>query len=85
MPRQNKRFVLEKETELSPCEHPLCEQLHRRFMTANTRGERIVHEIKTTWWLVVDSKTGNQMHNARTRKECKLTADRLNQRQGEIR
>jgi len=81
--KQKKRFVLEKEIELSPCEHPLCEQLHRRFMTADLKGERTVHEIKSRWWLVIDSKTGDQVYNAQSMKDCKREADKLNQKQGE--
>ena len=71
------RYVVEKEIQESPCEHPLCDQLHKRFMQ---RGLSDVwfHETKTIWWLVVDTETGNQVHNASSKKECVQLAQWLN-------
>lgn len=71
------RYVVQKDIEYSPCEHPMCDQLHRRFMERTLHGGWF-HEIKTTWWIVVDTQTGSQAHNAKSNKECKQMANRMN-------
>jgi hypothetical protein len=71
------QYIVQKQIEYSPCEHPMCDQLHRRFMQPTIHGGSF-HETKTTWWIVVDTQTGMQAHNAKSQKECKQMADRLN-------
>ena len=75
-------FIVEKEIQESPCEHPECERFHQRFMEKGFRDERF-HMTKRTWWLVIDTRTGNQADNGATRKEVKRSADVLNRRLNE--
>ena len=63
------RYIVEKEIELSPCEHPLCDQLHQRFMIMGIHGVRF-HETKRVEWLVVDSETDSQVYNSSSTKHC---------------
>jgi len=71
------KYIVEKDIQESPCEHPLCDRLHKRFMQ---RGFNDVwfHETKSVWWLVIDSETGDQVHNAEGKKECVQHAKWLN-------
>ena len=45
-------YVIEKqEYEGAPCDHPLCDQLHRRFMVDG------VHYRHVREWVIVDTRT----------------------------
>lgn len=72
--RMTNDYVIEKEIQESPCEHPMCEHFHRQYMQ---RGINDVwfHETKTTWWIVIDTATGEQAFNASTRTECRQFVD----------
>ena len=63
------KYVVEKDIVETPCEHPLCDRLHKRFMQ---RGQNDVwfHDTKRVEWIVVDTETGNQVYNSSTKKEC---------------
>ena len=73
------RYIVVKSEYNSPCEHPLCDQLHRRFFNErnNDTGEEW-HETKQTQWLVIDTHTDKQEHYASTKKECVREANYLN-------
>ena len=71
------RYILEKEIEEAPCEHPDCERFHQRFMEKGHNDIQF-HMTKRVEWLVVDSETGNQVYNASLKKYCVMEADRLN-------
>jgi hypothetical protein len=73
------RYIVEKEIEESPCEHPLCDQLHDRFMQKSD-DHLSFHMTKRVEWLVIDTETGNQVYNASLKKHCVWEAARLNNR-----
>ena len=63
------RYVIEKDIMESPCDHPMCDQLHKRFMQRGW-NDTMYHETKTVWWVVIDTTTQMQVHNASTKREC---------------
>ena len=75
-------FIVEKEIEEAPCEHPDCERFHQRFMEKDF-NDVWFHMTKRTWWLVIDTRTGNQADNGATRKMMKMSADFLNRKLNE--
>jgi len=40
----------------SPCDHPLCEQLHRRFMERSITGA-MFHDKMNTMFVIIDTET----------------------------
>lgn len=70
-------FIVQKEIEEAPCEHPECERFHQRFMERGHNDVRF-HMTKKTWWLVIDTRTNSQVYNAATKKHCVWEADKLN-------
>ena len=63
----------------TPCEHPKCEQLHRRFFNErDTRGKQF-HMLYRMEWIVVDLNSGMQEFTSNSKRECTKVAKRLNQ------
>lgn len=71
------RFRVESEDYTVPCDHPLCEQLHRnrrRFLwVSNTKGASW-HEVKRRGWHVIDVETGERSHEVHDEYETKREA-----------
>jgi hypothetical protein len=79
------QYIVVKEEYKSPCEHPLCDQLHRRFFNErNDDTGETWHETKQTYWSVIDTHRGLQAHWGTTKKECVREAEYLNKTQSTI-
>jgi len=78
------RYIVTKEEYRSPCEHPLCDRLHRRFFERNDDTGETWHETKQTYWAVIDTHQGFQEHWGTTKKECIREAEYLNKTQSTI-
>lgn len=54
-----------KEDYTVPCDHPLCERLHRnrrRFLWVTDTLGNSWHEVKRRGWHVIDAETGERSH-----------------------
>lgn len=51
------RYVIEREDGITECTHPLCDQLHQRFI------ERDMHLVAYVSWHVWDTERGDYAHD----------------------
>lgn len=77
------RYIVEKDIQEVPCEHPDCERFHQRFMVRNERNDVRYHDTKRVEWIVVDSETDSQVYNSLLKKDCVREAERLNNQEKE--
>ena len=50
------RYVIERQDDLTECEHPMCDPLHRRFWTDGNTGEVMLHWVTESQWHVWDNE-----------------------------
>lgn len=71
------RYTVERDGHEVPCEHPMCWQLHQRFMQRMPHGQTFYddsagkhvdryHMSKRTYWLIIDSETGQRAFDGDT-------------------
>lgn len=73
------RYLIHTEDFEIPCEHPKCEQLHRRFFNCKDMKGNSFHMLYRKEWIVVDMETGFQEFTSRSKMECFRRAKRLNE------
>lgn len=50
-----------RDTGTSTCDHPQCDVLHARFLTATGDGRGLVHWVDYPCWDVIEVATGKQV------------------------